>query len=455
MDSNPVWDFTAQPNKWGYLNNRRWSDRSDAQAFCATPQINLELDKDDAHIPCGHWHIPPPAATPPTYDTLFTSRIQVLDLALDATSTYLYASTGSFGTYPAWNAYNSWDAGYYWAQPYLARVSVENIINGPDTYPYMDIDPTAYVHTAAMSGRWDSLLGSSQQLSMCVLDSDGTKAYVCTGVDGDGTIKLRAIDVATMTQLYEKNYTTSYGYTIYQWFSKGITDGTYIYAVSPGVYGVCKIRCSDLALIDMVPVSSSPEGMYDAMKIGDVGYFSGGSGLIMSIDLPTFTLANEFHNLFDYSYKTITNIGSRIVVDEQAGFGYINTFNLSLVPQTWNKPYGVAGLITANGLAWGWGTGAGYVDYYALDSNGDLANSYNYPMAYYDYAFSSPIFTHSPSRVYDSTRNLAIFGYSTGFVKWVDMNNFRSGLVKLAWLEPMAPDSPAEILLEEPQIWNY
>jgi len=41
-----AWDFTEQPDKWGYLNNPRWTKD-------ATPQ----------HTPCGHWHKKPKAFT--------------------------------------------------------------------------------------------------------------------------------------------------------------------------------------------------------------------------------------------------------------------------------------------------------------------------------------------------------------------------------------------------------
>lgn len=56
--NNPVWPFTAQLDKWGYLNNKWWSTQADAQAFCA--KLGLPLDLIDRHFPCGHWHKPPP-----------------------------------------------------------------------------------------------------------------------------------------------------------------------------------------------------------------------------------------------------------------------------------------------------------------------------------------------------------------------------------------------------------
>lgn len=56
------WDFTEQPDKWGYLNNPRWSnhpkgadDSMSAADFCANV-IGLPIGPDETHLPCGHWH---------------------------------------------------------------------------------------------------------------------------------------------------------------------------------------------------------------------------------------------------------------------------------------------------------------------------------------------------------------------------------------------------------------
>ena len=48
------WDFEEQPDKWGYLNNPRWSSQADAIAFCEAK--GLLLNSPDQHKPCGHWH---------------------------------------------------------------------------------------------------------------------------------------------------------------------------------------------------------------------------------------------------------------------------------------------------------------------------------------------------------------------------------------------------------------
>lgn len=48
------WEFTEQPDKYGYLNNKRWSSQQDAQEFCE--DIGLSLDPTHTHKPCGHWH---------------------------------------------------------------------------------------------------------------------------------------------------------------------------------------------------------------------------------------------------------------------------------------------------------------------------------------------------------------------------------------------------------------
>jgi len=55
------WGFTEQGDKWGYLNNPRWSngkkgaaDSMSASEFCEEKGISLE--PEETHRPCGHWH---------------------------------------------------------------------------------------------------------------------------------------------------------------------------------------------------------------------------------------------------------------------------------------------------------------------------------------------------------------------------------------------------------------
>jgi len=46
-----------QMNKYGYLNNKRWSSEILARRFCL--HRNLPLNPSE-HFPCGHWHKPEP-----------------------------------------------------------------------------------------------------------------------------------------------------------------------------------------------------------------------------------------------------------------------------------------------------------------------------------------------------------------------------------------------------------
>jgi hypothetical protein len=58
------WDFQKQPNKWAYLNNKRWSDIPEAVTFSQDRGYKIDPEQ---HDPCGHWHIPeiiPPAIIP-------------------------------------------------------------------------------------------------------------------------------------------------------------------------------------------------------------------------------------------------------------------------------------------------------------------------------------------------------------------------------------------------------
>jgi hypothetical protein len=49
------WDFTKQPNKWAYLNNKRWSDIPEAVTFSQSKGYKIDPEQ---HDPCGHWHLP-------------------------------------------------------------------------------------------------------------------------------------------------------------------------------------------------------------------------------------------------------------------------------------------------------------------------------------------------------------------------------------------------------------
>jgi hypothetical protein len=59
-DSGP-WEFTEQGDKFGYLNNAKWStqpkgaaDSMSASEFCE--EKDIALDSEETHKPCGHWH---------------------------------------------------------------------------------------------------------------------------------------------------------------------------------------------------------------------------------------------------------------------------------------------------------------------------------------------------------------------------------------------------------------
>jgi len=48
------WRFSEQPDRWGYLNNPRWTKDLKAVAFAS--KVGLSAGPTAKHIPCGHWH---------------------------------------------------------------------------------------------------------------------------------------------------------------------------------------------------------------------------------------------------------------------------------------------------------------------------------------------------------------------------------------------------------------
>jgi len=55
--------FVKQKEKWGYLNNPRWSnhprgaaDSMSASNFCDMLSLHSVVLNSSTHKPCGHWH---------------------------------------------------------------------------------------------------------------------------------------------------------------------------------------------------------------------------------------------------------------------------------------------------------------------------------------------------------------------------------------------------------------
>jgi len=48
------WKFFEQPDRWGYLNNPRWTKDPKAVAFAS--KVGLSTGPTAKHAPCGHWH---------------------------------------------------------------------------------------------------------------------------------------------------------------------------------------------------------------------------------------------------------------------------------------------------------------------------------------------------------------------------------------------------------------
>jgi len=53
MAIDPVWAFEEQPDKYGYVNNPRWTSLEAAKGFCVTMGLPIN---PKTHTPCGHWH---------------------------------------------------------------------------------------------------------------------------------------------------------------------------------------------------------------------------------------------------------------------------------------------------------------------------------------------------------------------------------------------------------------
>ena len=62
------WKFSEQPDRWGYLNNPRWT--KDPKAVDFASKVGLSAGPTARHTPCGHWHKKKETAVQPSYDDI-------------------------------------------------------------------------------------------------------------------------------------------------------------------------------------------------------------------------------------------------------------------------------------------------------------------------------------------------------------------------------------------------
>lgn len=107
-----VWDFVEQPNKWGYLNNSRWTESPEApvqydQNPLEEPQIWEGYKSSKAsdangtnHVVCGHWHKFSPDIFTSAEETIKANIYLINTFGADIYGVYFNGSNLTFiGTY--------------------------------------------------------------------------------------------------------------------------------------------------------------------------------------------------------------------------------------------------------------------------------------------------------------------------------------------------------------------
>jgi hypothetical protein len=164
------WDFTKQPNKWAYLNNKRWSDIPEAVEFSLDRRY--PIDPTYAHDPCGHWHTPE----------------------------IIPGQGGSFpvGRLLGWDSIYSNSYAFGWDEDYAQLVKIDlTTLNAID---YVSIDPGFGNDT----GNYQAYLGFRYQ---CIDACDKYLYLFFTG-DSHSTIwRIFKIEIATMSLITTGEFT--------------------------------------------------------------------------------------------------------------------------------------------------------------------------------------------------------------------------------------------------------
>lgn len=184
------WAFTEQKDKWGYLNNKRWSDQPAAVAF-STSKGN-ESDRTDKHVPCGHWHKGSGSAYNQLYGAGSTDRGQlarfptgsdyVLFFLIDPMTGWKMVTCGGWST---------------------LAVKLDGTIwsTGTNAYGQLGLGHSNWTDdlTQVLGSNWDTVEGG--RWHTLALQLDGS-IWAC-GSNGDGQLGIPAVafSVYTFTQI--------------------------------------------------------------------------------------------------------------------------------------------------------------------------------------------------------------------------------------------------------------
>lgn len=257
------WNFVKQSNKWGYLNNPRWSSQQDAIDFCAKHELPLDPAE---HKPCGHWHsysatvpvykecslIPildwPEFASSESFINYSNGKIFILQRVYNDGKVYVYLLNGNpvtnfstIGTSPACKNCLGVDTN-------LCYVGASANVIGPIKYAHI----ATFSHSGTPVTHWKVGSGTYGH-NVAGVHSDGTNVYVASGY---GLHKY----TTTGTLIWEFPYRgTGVGEF---WTSYGLySDGTHVFVVDYSYNKILKYLCSDGSFVmeesGDVPSSSS------------------------------------------------------------------------------------------------------------------------------------------------------------------------------------------------------
>lgn len=208
------WDFTEQGDKFGYLNNPRWTEDPAAVEF--SEDRGYPINDEDDHKPCGHWH---KRWGKITIKTIPTGRWVAAQPQLDTPYIYLY------------------DISY--KAVIKLKTSIPPIVT--EVLPLESLYALGYDRGRGLPG--------TQKGGYC-MNKDGSTLWYLFRDEASGDCQLIEVDISQATMRIMKK-TTFAGLLAGQHIEDGCSDDTYTYWCTSLILGrIIKIRNNDHSIID-------------------------------------------------------------------------------------------------------------------------------------------------------------------------------------------------------------
>ena len=421
-----AWAFTKQPNKWAYLNCKRWSDIPEAVTFSQAKGYKID---PELHDPCGHWHLPeelpppPPPECPGITYTVFSAPV-VPSLN------------------DAFAAYDGWDQGYVCKYPLNALYSTAG------RYVLADYGfKTKTKYPAETNG-----------CRLIVPDPNEGFIYFFSAVSGMGTKRFWKLNYTNMSWVMDTFLTANWN------FYEGFIYDDYIIVSLSMVFGspsILKIKKSDLSIDSSITLPCAyPGNVTYLYEGGNIAFFTV-DGNTSLVDLDAFVVLSDFTNSGN-GENSVNHIGLGIVI---AGTGtghpfYVVDAICGLI--CWagaGSPSEKLGLDSDN-MIWGWDA---YLRTLSAKSV-DCCNEYGYctqdkliVLPYVGIPWITPPDNQYSiyCKAYDYIKKAGVYGAGYGWIETATFDLHNSVFTAHQICEPIEGESSrVSEEIPEPQIWT-